>query len=194
MLSDRDIHAVLNLPDGNEGKLIVENMAEHAIKPASIDLMLSNHFHFFKGFYDFPHPIDPKKDNSTDGLPITVPDDDFFLLGAGDFALASTRERFHFPAHLGGRLEGKSSVGRLGLIVHVTAGFFDPGFVGYPTLELFNCRRRPIKLYPGMPIAQMGIFALSSPAEIGYGGHASSKYVDQGPAPAPSQYHRNFHG
>jgi dCTP deaminase len=175
--------------------LRIENLAEGAIGPCSIDLTLSHHFRRFDDHSLLgPPSIDPRIDQGTDGKSVEIPDGDFFTLGSHEFCLASCRERFTFPAHLAGRLEGKSSLGRLGLAVHTTAGFFDSGFVGYPTLELFNCRRRPIRLYPGMPIAQMSIFEMTSAAAVPYGANTHSKYADQGPAPVPSRYHLNWNG
>lgn len=171
--------------------LVIEGLSEGAIGPASVDLMLSPHFVLFqtdpKRIY-----IDPRQDHSADGIEIEVSEGDYYLLGAHQFCLASTVERWVFPAHLGARLEGKSSLGRLGLMVHTTAGFFDPGFCGYPTLELVNVRDRPIMLWPGMPIAQMSIFAMVSPAEVPYDEKAGAKYANQSPAPMQSLYHRNF--
>lgn len=190
LLNDGDVRREL---DG--GELVVTNLAEGAIGPCSIDLMLSNDFVYFEQAHEihkFGTPVDPKRDNSQDGWDIRVADDDFFRLGPGDFALATTREKFTFPAHLAGQLEGKSSLARLGLFVHVTAGFFDAGFEGYPTLELFNARRRPIKLYPGMPVAQMSIFRMSSRALLPYNKRGTSKYVNDSTKPGRSMYHRNF--
>lgn len=192
LLSDVSIRGALEI-----GFLEITNLVDGAIGPDSIDLMLANDFIMFEQEYEYEYrkintPIDPKVDNSEDGDDIHVDDDDYFLLASGDFALASTRERFTFSAGYAGQLEGKSSLARLGLLVHVTAGFFDAGFTGYPTLELVNLRRRPIKLYPGMPIAQMSIFKTLVPAELPYDQRGGSKYIDQGAKPARSQYHRNW--
>lgn len=174
--------------------LEIEGLTEGAIGPASVDLVLSNHFVYFAhsdiSSWLTPH-IDPRRDHSDDGFDVEVPDGDFYLLGPGRFALASTRERWVFPPHLAGRLEGKSSLGRLGLMVHTTAGFFDPTFEGYPTLELCNVRDRPIRLYPGMFIAQMSVFSMVSACEVSYADRGG-KYADQGPVPAQSLYHRNW--
>jgi dCTP deaminase len=181
--------------------LLVENIHADAIKPASIDLYLSNHFWRIDGgansnvaFFNNNTDIDLKEDQSGVGHEVTVEDGDYYRLAPGEFVLASTRERFHFPRHLAGRLDGKSSLGRLGLMVHTTAGFFDPGFVGYPTLELVNMRQRPMRLYPGMPVAQMSVFEMTSPAEVAYNEHGASKYADQGAKPAPSKFHLNLQG
>lgn len=187
ILVDHEIREALN--DG----LTIQSPTPLAIGPCSIDLMLSPHFRLFeeKPFgeraYAEGHDIDPREDNSTDGLGISVPEGDYFLLRPMTFALASTVEHIAFPSNIAGQMEGKSSLARLGLIVHVTAGFFDVGFAGYPTLELFNLRHRPIRLYPGMPIAQMAFFRTSSYARVPYGARGDSKYHRQGAAPAPSQ-------
>lgn len=186
LLSDKDI-----LQEIRWHGLQIDRLSDGAIGPASIDLILSNHFHRFSDT-NMLDPIDPKQDNSMDGREEFIKDGGFFLLQPGGFALASTRERFVFPSHLGGRLEGKSSLGRLGLMTHVTAGFFDPGFEGWPTLELVNLRKRSIRLYPGMPIAQMSIFSMVSATETPYGSKKNSKYAGQGEKPAPSMYHLNF--
>lgn len=192
LLSDVDVRAELT-----SGMLQITNLVEGAIGSSSIDLMLGNDFVRFEGEHDYMEQrrqIDPKTDNSQDGCPVHVADDGCFLLGPGDFALGSTRECFTFPPHLAGLLEGKSSLARLGLIVHVTAGFFDAGFPGYPTLEFFNVRRRTIRLYPGMPVAQMAIIRMSSPAKVPYDQRGTSKYANQEAKPMQSMYHRNFDG
>lgn len=179
MLSDRDI-----LDEIERGGLIVKGIRDDAVQPASIDLYLSPYFWTFEGAYI----IDPKEDQRDKATSVTVFEDSFLLMQPGEFVLGSTLEFFEFPDHLAGRLEGKSSLGRLGLIVHTTAGFFDPGFCGYPTIELVNLRSQPFKLYPGMPVAQMSIFGLEQRCESPYSG----KYANQGPKPSLSMYHRNF--
>lgn len=184
MLSDRDI-----LDEIERGSLVIKGAREDAIQPASIDLYLSPYF------YRFPYTwvtVDPKLDQSADAVFEEV--DDHIVLQPGEFVLGSTLEYFEFPTHLAGRLEGKSSLGRIGLIVHTTAGFFDPGFCGFPTIELVNLRAGQMKLYPGMPVAQMSIFGLEQPCEAPYGALHGSKYANQGPKPSLSQYHRNFGG
>lgn len=168
----------------------IDGLSADAIGPASVDLMLSPHFVVFYGG-QAAGVIDPRLDNSTDGTPVEVDEGGSFLLHPHQFALASTVERWAFPKHLAGRLEGKSSLGRLGLMVHTTAGFFDPGFEGYPTLELFNVRDRPIALHPGMPVAQMSVFSMVTASDVPYAARGG-KYADQGPLPGQSLYHRNF--
>jgi len=115
-----------------------------------------------------------------------------FILHPGEFVLAVTLERVEIPAHLVGRLDGKSSLGRLGLIVHSTAGFVDPGFKGRLTLELTNLANLPIQLYPGMPVSQISFSYLSTPAEKPYGARGTkSKYQGQ-EGPEASRYYLNF--
>lgn len=179
MLSDRDI-----LDEIERGSLVVKGMRDDAIQPASIDLYLSRYFWTFRGDYE----VDPKRDQRDLATAIDISSEDGILLQPGEFVLGSTLEYFEFPEHLAGRLEGKSSLGRLGLIVHTTAGFFDPGFCGYPTIELVNLRAQPFRLYPGMPVAQMSIFGLEQASESPYCG----KYANQGDRPVLSMFHRNF--
>lgn len=190
MLVDHEIRAAMSTStwSGSAG-LVITDLAPDAIGPCSVDLHLSKHFFVFED--DMRDVIDPREDNSSDGIPVLVPDGESFLLGPRRFVLASTIENISLPGNICGTLEGKSSLARLGLLVHVTAGFFDVGFSGYPTLELFNLRQRPIRLYPGMPIAQMA-FEETSFAHAPYGYRKGSKYQHQGQAPAPSMYHKNF--
>lgn len=192
ILSDGDIHQEIS-----RGTLKVDPLGEGAVGPSSIDLTLSSYLHVFdppsvfERVWDYIDDIDPKKDQSGDGRPIEITETGY-LLRPYQFCLASIRERFTLPSHLAAQIEGKSSLGRLGLLVHVTAGFIDAGFDGYPTLELFNVRDRPFRVYPGMPIAQMAIFAMRSSADLPYDQKSTSKYRGQGAAPQPSLYHLNF--
>jgi len=121
----------------------------------------------------------------------TVDDDNPFILHPGEFVLAVTLERVELPADLVGRLDGKSSLGRLGLIVHSTAGFVDPGFKGRLTLELTNVANLPITLSYAMPVSQISFSRLTTPAERPYGKAAGSKYQDQ-TGPEPSRYYLNY--
>lgn len=178
LLSDVDIREVIM-----RGELVAEDVDDASIQPASIDLHLSPYFQVFD---DDDYVIDPKQDQRH--LAELVKVVDHFLMMPGQFVLGSTIERFGFNDSLAGRLEGKSSLGRLGLIVHTTAGFFDPGFIGYPTIELVNLRAQPLMLYPGMPVAQMSIFRLDSPSENPYSG----KYGNQSQVPALSKYFLNY--
>lgn len=161
------------------------------IQPSSIDVRLDKFFRVFDN-HKYPH-IDPAADQSDLTREVEVKSDETFVLHPGEFVLGSTYEVVTLPDDIAARLEGKSSLGRLGLLTHSTAGFIDPGFSGHVTLELANVATLPIKLYPGMKIGQLCFFRLSSPAENPYG---SSKYGSryQGQrGPTPSRSHANFH-
>ena len=206
LYSDRNIRQALR-----EGHLKIEGLVESAIQPASVDCHLSGrplkvwaHSGLVRleegmgGTYDrnvHAKPIVPWEDQSGEmkehpfyTSPATPDEPPTVTLYPGQFALASTIERFEIGHKVAGRLEGKSSLARLGLIVHTTAGFFDPGFRGYATLELLNVSPRPILLRPNMPIAQMAFFQMLSTPEHLYNG----KYQDQGQDPEASHYNRNF--
>ena len=136
--------------------------------------------------------IDVKQDLSDLTEPVEASDDDPFILHPGDFVLGSTLERIALPDDLVARLEGKSSLGRLGLLIHSTAGFVDAGFDGQITLELSNVASLPITLYPGMRVGQVSFMQMSTPADNPYGsGVIGSKYQGQ-VGPRPSQYWKNF--
>lgn len=176
ILSDRDIRARLR-----RGDLVIEPLddPELQVQPASVDLTLANAF----VVYTLPHVpcIDPRDPESVQRYTdtVTVADGDAFVLHPGEFALGSTRERVVIPPDLVARVEGRSSIGRLAVVVHATAGFVDPGFDGRITLELSNLGRLPVKLYPGMRISQIVLDQLSSPAERPYGPGRGSKYQGQ---------------
>ena len=182
ILSDTEIRKAMAL-----GSLIVDPLKGEDVRSASIDLHLSSHFRVFDlnnieiidPFKEQPELTNPR---DTNGGP--------FILHPGEFALGSTRERFEFGDNLAGRLEGKSSLGRLGLEVHSTAGFFDPGFHGYATLEMSNNTRLPIRLLPGMKIAQMCFIAVAGRVEKPYG--TVGKYQDAPPEPQPSAYFKDY--
>lgn len=182
--SDADIRKALA-----SGEIVIEEVRDDDIQPASVDLRLSNRP--FKFMRELRAPIDPMRDQS--GQMVDVPFSDggsgVVHLHPGEFALASTRERVVIGNTVAGRLEGKSSLARLGLIVHTTAGFFDPGFEGFPTLELLNVSPRSIILRPGMAIAQMAFFEMRTECERPYS--LRGKYAGQGADPAPSQYFKN---
>jgi len=184
MLHDRAIQQAVT-----EGSVELEPFNAKQIQPASYDFTLGNVFLIQKaGTY----VVDVKQDNSLRYIRHEVEDDYPYTLGAGQCVLAVTKERVKFGDNLAGRLEGKSSLGRLFLTIHVTAGFFDPGFEGYPTLELINNNLVPIVIYPGMPIAQMSFFRLEGRPTQVYGSGIGSKYQNQGSEPVPSKYHLNF--
>ncbi len=161
------------------------------IQPSSIDIRLDRYFRVFEN-HRYPH-IDPAIDQP-DLTRLIEPDgDEPFILHPGEFALASTYEVITLPDDVAARVEGKSSIGRLGLLTHATAGFIDPGFSGHVTLELSNVATLPIKLWPGMKIGQLCMFQLSSPSEFPYGSAKyGSRYQGQR-GPTPSKSHLNFH-
>ncbi len=161
------------------------------IQPSSIDVRLDRFFRVFDNS-KYTH-IDPAQQQDELTSPVEVPDDDPFVLHPGEFVLGSTYEAVRLPEDLAGRLEGKSSLGRLGLLTHSTAGFIDPGFFGHITLELSNVANLPITLWPGMKIGQLCLFRLSSPAEHPYGSkRAGSRYQGQR-GPTPSRAYMSFH-
>ncbi len=186
LLSDRDIKAELAA-----GRVRLEPYDESMVQPSSIDVRLDR---FYRTFENHRYPfIDPAIEQSDLTRPIETAADEAFVLHPGEFVLASTYEVITLPDDIAGRLEGKSSLGRLGLLTHSTAGFIDPGFSGHVTLELSNVATLPIKLWPGMKIGQLCLFRLSSPAEHPYGSAVyGSRYQGQR-GPTPSRSHLNFH-
>lgn len=161
------------------------------VQPSSIDVRLDRFFRLFDN-HKYPY-IDPSEDQPELTHLVEVDPDRAFILHPGEFVLASTYELVTLPDDIAARLEGKSSLGRLGLLTHSTAGFIDPGFSGHVTLELSNVATLPIKLWPGMKIGQMCFFRLSSPAEKPYGSaEYSSRYQGQR-GPTASRSHLNFH-
>lgn len=187
LLSDRDIRKSIAT-----GDLGIEPFDSELIQPSSVDVRMDRYFRVFNNS-KYTH-IDPKLEQDELTSLVEVTDGDAFVLHPGEFVLASTLEKFTLPAHLAGRLEGKSSLGRLGLLTHSTAGFIDPGFSGYITLELSNVANLPIMLWPGMKVGQLAIFQMSSAAEIPYGtGKLGSKYQGQR-GPTPSKAYLNFIG
>lgn len=161
------------------------------VQPSSIDVRLDRFFRTFEN-HRYPH-IDPAEEQLDLTRMIETVADEPFILHPGEFALGSTLEVVGLPVDIAARLEGKSSLGRLGLLTHSTAGFIDPGFTGHVTLELSNMATLPIKLWPGMKIGQLCFFQLSSPAEHPYGSTKyGSRYQGQR-GPTPSRSYLNFH-
>ena len=186
LLSDRDILAELDA-----GRVQLDPLERTMIQPSSIDVRLDKFFRVFDN-HKYPH-IDPAADQSDLTREVEVEGDEQFVLHPGEFVLGSTYELVTLPDDVAGRLEGKSSLGRLGLLTHSTAGFIDPGFSGHVTLELSNVATLPITLYPGMKIGQLCLFRLSSPAEYPYGSEKyGSRYQGQR-GPTPSRSFANFH-
>jgi dCTP deaminase len=186
LLSDRDIRAEVE-----SGRVRLEPYEPTMVQPSSIDVRLDRFFRVFEN-HRYPH-IDPAQEQSELTREVEPVGDEPFILHPGEFVLGSTYEVVSLPDDVAARLEGKSSLGRLGLLTHSTAGFIDPGFTGHVTLELSNVATLPIKLYPGMKIGQLCFFRLTSPSEHPYGSAASgSRYQDQR-GPTPSRSHANFH-
>jgi dCTP deaminase len=186
LLSDRDIRAEIQT-----GRVQVEPYDEGMVQPSSIDVRLDR---FFRVFENHKYSvIDPSVEQSELTREVEVGPKEFFILHPGEFVLASTYEIISLPDDLAGRLEGKSSLGRLGLLTHSTAGFIDPGFSGHITLELSNVANLPVKLFPGMKIGQLCLIKLSSPAEHPYGSALyGSRYQGQR-GPTASRSWMNFH-
>lgn len=181
ILSDADIRQMVEW-----GALVVEPFDPERVQPASLDVTLAAEFRVFDSQVEV---IDPLEQQALTRLVTAV--ERPFILHPGEFVLGSTVEHFTFPAHLAGQLSGKSSLGRMGLQVHATAGFFDPGFTGTGTLELSNVSNLPIRLHPGMAVAQMAFLLLSNPAERPYGSPGlGSKYHGQS-GPVESRFHEN---
>ena len=186
LLSDRDILAEIDAQ-----RIRVEPYDAAMIQPSSIDIRLDRFFRVFEN-HRYPH-IDPAVDQADLTREVEPEGDEPFILHPGEFVLGSTYEVCTLPDDVAARVEGKSSLGRLGLLTHATAGFVDPGFSGHVTLELANVATLPIKLYPGMKIGQLCFFRLSSPAEHPYGSAKyGSRYQGQR-GPTPSKSYANFH-
>ena len=186
LLSDRDIKAEIN-----SGRVKVEPFTDAMVQPSSVDVRLDR---FFRVFENHKYSvIDPSIEQADLTREVAVSSDAHFILHPGEFVLASTYEVITLPDDIAGRLEGKSSLGRLGLLTHSTAGFIDPGFSGHITLELSNVANLPVKLFPGMKIGQLCLIKLSSPAEHPYGSAVyGSRYQGQR-GPTPSKSWLNFH-
>ncbi len=185
LLSDRDLRTELD-----SGRVVLDPYDPGLIQPSSIDVRLDSLFRVFEN-HRYAH-IDPAQEQPDLTREVAAPDGEAFILHPGEFVLGATLERVTLPDDLAARLEGKSSLGRLGLLTHSTAGFIDPGFDGHVTLELSNVATLPIKLWPGMKVGQLCFFRLSSPAEKPYGhGASGSKYQGQR-GPTPSRSYLNF--
>ncbi|NYI05272.1 dCTP deaminase [Allostreptomyces psammosilenae] len=186
LLSDKDIRKEID-----SGRVVIDPYDAGMVQPSSIDVRLDRFFRVFEN-HRYPH-IDPAVEQPDLTRLIEVDPAEPFILHPGEFVLASTYEVITLPDDIASRLEGKSSLGRLGLLTHSTAGFIDPGFSGHVTLELSNVATLPIKLHPGMKIGQLCLFRLSSPAEYPYGSERyGSRYQGQR-GPTPSRSYQNFH-
>jgi dCTP deaminase len=185
ILSDRTIREELAA-----GRIIIDPLDEGSVQPSSVDLRLDR---LFRVFLNHTMPvIDVKKDLEDLTRLVEIQPDDAFILHPGEFVLASTYEKIGVPDDLVARIEGKSSLGRLGLLIHSTAGFIDAGFCGHITLELSNVANLPITLYPEMKIGQVSFLRMTTAADAPYGSSSTgSKYQGQR-GPTPSRYWENF--
>ncbi len=185
ILSDRTIKEELAA-----GRVVIEPLAEGSVQPSSVDLHVDRYFRVFRN--DTTPFIDPKEPQEDLTELVEVPDGRTFILHPSEFVLGSTLERVALPDDLVARLEGKSSLGRLGLLIHSTAGFVDAGWDGHLTLELSNVANLPIAIYPGMKIGQISFLRMTTPADGPYGSkQTGSKYQGQR-GPTPSRYYLNF--
>ena len=186
LLSDRDIKSEISA-----GRVKVEPFDAGMVQPSSVDVRLDR---FFRVFENHKYSvIDPSIEQPDLTREVACQPDEEFILHPGEFVLASTYEVITLPDDIAARLEGKSSLGRLGLLTHSTAGFIDPGFSGHITLELSNVANLPVKLFPGMKIGQLCLIKLSSPAEHPYGSALyGSRYQGQR-GPTASKSWLNFH-
>ena len=186
LLSDRDIRAEIDA-----GRVVLDPWDPTMVQPSSVDVRLDK---FFRLFDNHKYPvIDPAADQPDLTRLIEVEPDEGFVLHPGEFVLGSTLETVSLADDLAARVEGKSSLGRLGLLTHATAGFVDPGFSGHVTLELSNVATLPIRLWPGMKIGQLCFFRLSSPAEHPYGSAAYGSHYQGQRGPTASRSFANFH-
>ena len=185
VLSDRDIRAALEA-----GTVKIEPYDPQDLQPSSVDLRLDRRFRVFRNNrYPFIDVRSPQPDLTE---LLTIADDEPFILHPGEFVLGQTLEWVELPDDLVARLEGKSSLGRLGLLIHSTAGFVDAGWDGQLTLELSNVATLPITLYPNMKIGQISFIQMTTPADNPYGSkNVGSKYQNQR-GPIPSRYWENF--
>ena len=185
LLSDRDLRAEITA-----GRLGVDPFEDTLVQPSSIDVRLDCLFRVFNNTR-YTH-IDPAQQQDELTSLVEPTDGEPFVLHPGEFVLGSTLELIALPDDLAGRLEGKSSLGRLGLLTHSTAGFIDPGFSGHITLELSNVANLPITLWPGMKIGQISFLQMTTAADHPYGSDGlKSKYQGQW-GPTPSRYADNF--
>lgn len=186
LISDRDIRQEIA-----DGRIVLEPYDESMIQPASVDVRIDRFFRLFDN-HKYPH-IDPAQRQEDLTRLVEVAPNEPFILHPGEFVLGSTYEKVTLPDDVAARLEGKSSLGRLGLLTHSTAGFIDPGFSGHVTLELSNMATLPIMLWPGSKVGQLCFFRLSSPTEHPYGSSAyGSRYQGQR-GPTASRSYLNFH-
>jgi dCTP deaminase len=187
VLADRTIRRLVG-----EGRIGIDPFEESLVQPSSVDVRVDR---FFRVFRNARYPyIDVKTPMEELTELVEIDDPEPFILHPGEFVLGSTLERVTLPDDLVARLEGKSSLGRLGLLIHSTAGFIDPGWDGHVTLELSNVANLPITIYVGMKIGQLSFVQMTEASETPYGSAAlGSKYKGQ-TGPTPSRYWQNFEG
>jgi dCTP deaminase len=186
LLSDRDIRAEIAA-----NRVVLDPWDPGMVQPSSVDVRLDKYFRLFDNHkYQV---IDPAQDQPELTRLVEVDPADGFVLHPGEFVLGSTLETVTLPDDLAARVEGKSSLGRLGLLTHATAGFVDPGFSGHVTLELSNVATLPIMLWPGMKIGQLCFIKLASPAENPYGSAQYGSHYQGQRGPTASRSHSNFH-
>jgi dCTP deaminase len=185
VLSDRTIAALIA-----DGRIEIDPYDDSLLQPSSVDVRVDR---YFRVFHNARYPyIDVKQPQEELTEQVELNDDRAFILHPGEFVLGSTLERVKLPDDLVARLDGKSSLGRLGLLIHSTAGFIDPGFDGHVTLELSNVANLPITIYRGMKIGQISFMRMTEPASSPYGSsQLGSKYQGQR-GPTPSRYWQNF--
>ena len=172
-----------------KGEIIIEPFDPELIGPSSVDLRLGNEFLIFERTRI--DVIDPRKPIDSFTKRIVIEKGENFVIHPGEFVLATTLEYIKLPDYIAARIEGRSSLARLGIVVHSTGGFIDAGFEGQLTLEMSNLNIVPIKLYPGMKIAQLAFMLQDKPSKIPYGKRKSSKYYGQR-GPVPSKIHLDF--
>ena len=185
VLSDNTIRSEI---DG--GRIVIDPYDPDLIQPSSVDVRVDNRFRVFQNsrypYIDVRQPMEDLTEL------VEVEGDEPFILHPGEFVLGQTLERVTLPNDLVARLEGKSSLGRLGLLIHSTAGFVDSGFSGNLTLELSNVANLPITIYHGMPIGQLSFMRMDAPVDRPYGSEETgSKYQGQA-EPTPSRFYLNF--
>ena len=186
LLSDRDIHSQID-----SGRVVLDPWDPSMVQPSSVDVRLDRFFRLFDNHkYSV---IDPAQDQPELTRLVEVDPEESFVLHPGEFVLGSTYEQITLPDDVAARVEGKSSLGRLGLLTHATAGFIDPGFTGHVTLELSNVATLPIVLHPGMKIGQLCFFQLSAPSEHPYGSTARGSHYQGQRGPTASRSFDNFH-
>jgi dCTP deaminase len=185
VLSDRDIRASIDA-----GGIVIRPYDPSDLQPSSVDLHLDRRFRVFRN-NRYPY-IDVRRPQPDLTEMVTVADDEPFILHPGEFVLGQTLEWVELPVDIVARLEGRSSLGRIGLLIHSTAGYVDPGWKGNLTLELSNVANLPIALYHGMEIGQISFELMSSPVERPYGSPGlGSRYQGQS-EPTASAYHRHL--